>query len=433
MSNQNEFTSDDLLERSLAEMRREALPDGPPDDVVSKTLEAIQSAEGEHTSVFGVRNSAFEEAANAVSREPNAESRTPIPLQQPQGNKTMKFVMKLAAVIALVSGVAAMVFVANRTTSVALGDVVKKIREAHTMSCSATIDMPMSPQPMTMKMYINQAGRMRIESTQGMVQISDNAAGKMLMLSINTKQATVATTGAGRQMTSDCIGAIKSIETKNAQSLGEKEIDGQKVKGFLVKKEGSQFTFWADRESGAPVSIEVEIPMAGKFMKVVMNDFVLDATLDDALFSLEPPKGFTVRNVDVSQTMATLQKTSGEQHAIEALRAYAEASDGKFPPKIDDYVAYTKLKTRPTKPGEVTAATHAGMLMPFLMQVGKGHWGYRADGVTLGEKSKMIFWYLDPTTNKYRGIFGDLKAREISEKELEEAMITWKPEATTKP
>lgn len=344
----------------------------------------------------------------------------------------MRFLMKLAAVIALVSGVAAMVFVANRTTSVALGDVVNKIREAHTMSCSATIEMPMSPQPMTMKMYINQAGRMRVESTQGMVQISDNAAGKMLMLSINTKQATVTTTGAGRQMTSDWIGAIKSIETKNAQPLGEKEIDGQKVKGFLVTKGGSHFTFWADPETGAPISIEVEIPMAGKSMKVVMHDFVIDATLDDALFSLDPPPGFTVRNVDVSQQMQALSKITGEEHVMAVLRGYAEASDGHFPAKLVDFGNYTKLSTKPAKDDELSPAMHAGAILPFLRQVGKGHWGYRAEGAKLGDKDKMIFWYLDPKTNQYRGIFADLSAREIHDKELEEAKL-WKNDATTKP
>jgi outer membrane lipoprotein-sorting protein len=426
MSKQNEFSPEDQLERSLAEMRREALPDGPPDDVVSKTLGALKRAEAEDTSAFGVRRSAFGEAANGSARELNAESREPIPLKQPQGNKQMRFLMKLAAVIALVSGVAAMLFIANQTNQVALGDVVKKLRDAHTMSCSATVAMPMNPQqPVTMKMYINQAFRMRIESEQGMVQIFDHAAGKILILSIPTKQATVATTGGGRQTTSDWIGAIKSIDTKGAQSLGEKEIDGQKAKGFLVKKEGSQFTFWADAESGAPITIEVEMPMAGKFMKVSLHDFVLDATLDDALFSLDPPEGYTVRKVDVAQTMAAWKKYSDEEHAIITLRTYAESSDGRFPSKLDDYTAYTKLATtKPIAPGELAPAMHGAMLMPFLMKVGKGNWAYSGDGVKLGEKDKLIFWYRDPKTTKYRGVYGDLTARELKDAEVPKSSTT---------
>jgi outer membrane lipoprotein-sorting protein len=405
MSKPNECSPDDLLERSLAEMRQQALPDGPPDELVASTLAALHGAESDE----------------------------PVTLKlQPQGNKTMRFLMKLAAVIALVSGVAAMLFLASRTNQLALGDVVKKIREAHTMSCSATVELPMTPQqPITMKMYINEAGRMRIESGQGMVQIFDHANGKILMLSINSKQATLATTGAGRQTTSDWIGAIKSIETKNAQSLGEKEIDGVKAKGFLVKKEGSQFTFWADADTGAPITIEVEVPMAGKFMKVVMHDFVLDATLDDALFSLDPPQGFTVRNVDVAKLMEALGKITGEEHVIAVLRGYAEANDNQFPPKLDDYAVYTKLSGRSI--AGLPVSTHAGALMPFLMQVGKGNWGYHGDDAKLGDKDKLIFWYHDPKTQKYRGVFGDLEARDLSKKEFDDAMVTLKREPTTTP
>ena len=142
---------------------------------------------------------------------------------------------------------ASLVFVANHTTSVALGDVVKKIRDAHTMSCSATIESPADAKhPVTMKMYINQAGRMRIEGQQGFVQIFDHAAGKILMLNVNTKQATVATTGAGDADNGGAggwIGAIKSLNVKDAKDLGEKGgLDGRKAKGFLVNKEGSQFS-----------------------------------------------------------------------------------------------------------------------------------------------------------------------------------------------
>jgi outer membrane lipoprotein-sorting protein len=411
MSKPNEFSPEDLLERSLAEMRREALPDGPPDQLVARTLEALKSAEGGAPTTLKLNT---------------------------QGNKTMRFLMKLAAVIALVSGIAAMLFIANHTTSVALGDVVNKIRDAHTMTCSATVESPADAKhPMTMKMYINQAFRMRIESQTGAVQIFDHAAGKILMLDVNTKQATVASTGAGRPAAAGAggwIGAIKSLNVKDSKDLGEKEIDGRKAKGFLVNKEGTQFILWADPVTGDPILISVEIPMSGKFIKVVMSDFVIDGTLDDSLFSTDPPEGYTVRNVDASQTISEMKKYNDEEHAVIALRTYAESSDGNFPAKLDDYAAYAKLATtKPTSPYEMTPAMHGAMLMPFLMKVGKGNWAYHADDVKLGDKDALVFWYLDPKTQKYRGVFGDLEAREMSKKEIEEKSASWKAEATTLP
>ena len=69
--NQNEHSPDDLLERSLGEMRREALPDGPPDDLVLKTLAALRSAESEQDSASGVG------VWRSEKKNPLPESRTP--------------------------------------------------------------------------------------------------------------------------------------------------------------------------------------------------------------------------------------------------------------------------------------------------------------------------------------------------------------------
>jgi hypothetical protein len=67
------------------------------------------------------------------------------------------------------------------------------------------------------------------------------------------------------------------------------------------------------------------------------------------------------------------------------------------------------------------------------MQVGKGNWGYHGDDAKLGDKDKLIFWYHDPKTQKYRGVFGDLEARDLSKKEFDDAMVTLKREPTTTP
>jgi hypothetical protein len=158
-------------------------------------------------------------------------------------------------------------------------------------------------------------------------------------------------------------------------------------------------------------------------MKIVMNHFVFDQNYDEAFFSLDPPAGFTVQKMDLTKTIADAQKKSGEEHVITMLKFYADHSGGKFPAKFDDWAAYGKVMgaAKQDKNSEAAATEFGasiGSLIPFLMSVGKDNWGYAGDGVTLGEKDKLIFWYRDPKTKQYRGIFGDLAARELKAEEL---------------
>jgi hypothetical protein len=54
----------------------------------------------------------------------------------------------------------------------------------------------------------------------------------------------------------------------------------------------------------------------------------------------------------------------------------------------------------------------------FLMTLPKDEWAYLGEGVKLGEKDRIVFWYLDGKTNKYRAVHGDLSAKEIEPEAL---------------
>ena len=43
-----------------------------------------------------------------------------------------------------------------------------------------------------------------------------------------------------------------------------------------------------------------------------------------------------------------------------------------------------------------------------------GKFGYKPDGVKLGDAGKVLFWYRKKGAEKYRAIFGDLHAEDVT-------------------
>ncbi len=320
-----------------------------------------------------------------------------------------------------------MIFFASRTSSVALADIVKKVRDAKTLTFNATASNIPAQAPQQFKFLMNSAGQTRIEMSNGLVSILDIRAGRSLNLQPAQKLAMIVELGKqpNGQGPTDFLEEFKKLDTKKAKDLGEKEIDGRKVKGFVSSEQGPPTTVWADAKTGDPVRVEVEVPMMGKTSTMVMSDFVFNAPLDDALFSLEPPAGYRVERSDMSKMLAAAKNASGEDHVIAILRAYAQLGDGTLPPKIDDWSTFTKLignkaeraATKPTEK-EMELMGHVGALTPFLMTLPKDDWAYLGEGVKLGEKDRIVFWYLDAKTNTYRAVYGDLSAKEIEREAL---------------
>ena len=82
--------------------------------------------------------------------------------------------------------------------------------------------------------------------------------------------------------------------------LGEKEIDGKRVSGFRITKEDQNYkydiTLWADYKKGFPYMVETKaesIDQPSFTITMTMKNFNLDAVLDENLFSLELPSGYT--------------------------------------------------------------------------------------------------------------------------------------------
>jgi hypothetical protein len=54
-----------------------------------------------------------------------------------------------------------------------------------------------------------------------------------------------------------------------------------------------------------------------------------------------------------------------------------------------------------------------------LLRSKKEH-GYKPDGVKLGDRDKIVFWYRPDKADKYRAVYGDLHVADVSADQLPE-------------
>jgi len=157
-------------------------------------------------------------------------------------------------------------------------------------------------------------GRVRRETTQWLanplrqrveeyrhVHIIDHNARKALLLTPSEKTAALYHTGATQayDLLFDVLLNPKQNVPPDAEPLGESRIDGQAVVGYRIRHKGDGNDFWGGETTDIWVNVKtkrvalVESGDRGKWM-FRLKDFVFDRQLDDSLFSLDPPPGYTL-------------------------------------------------------------------------------------------------------------------------------------------
>ena len=115
---------------------------------------------------------------------------------------------------------------------------------------------------------------------------------------------------------------------KDVQPLPERTIKGVIAQGFRFNNQGGfQTDVWAHPDTSRPVRVETTT-LNEPVIKVVMTDFEYGIELDESLFSLDPPEGYTVREMTVDMSKPETQDLA------DTLRYCAENSDGLFPKKL---------------------------------------------------------------------------------------------------
>lgn len=221
--------------------------------------------------------------------------------------------------------------------SVAFADVLKYIQTQ-----SYTFDLTMEPVfegsvNVNIKAMIFELGRVRMDCSVPvgeMSSITDFTTEKTLLLfhENNTaviKEEPVLNKSTGAQgmfvLFTRPIDNLWNMRDGTEEQLGEKEINGQPVTGFKVLQEDRYFqydmTIWADAADGVPRLVEVTSkPLDGSFsIKWTMENFDLDVDLDEELFSLEVPDGYTLAYQEDLEKIEVDTESSTEAEKIEQI------------------------------------------------------------------------------------------------------------------
>jgi hypothetical protein len=209
---------------------------------------------------------------------------------------------------------------------------------------------------------------------------------------------------------------LRRLQDSGARLMGTKEIGGIKAAGYGVSTSGMSFVIWADPGKQQVLLVEYEMENM-KGMKGEMSDFDFDAQIDDSLFSLDPPKGYTL-----TDGQALKMAEPSEEAFIKFLRKYAEETEGNlFLPSLDTAgmmkAVQLRKKTAPNPPmSEFMKQNQENTLglMFAMMMTSANDFHYAGEGIALGNAQKPICWYKPTGAQTYRVIYGDLSVREAA-------------------
>jgi len=92
----------------------------------------------------------------------------------------------------------------------------------------------------------------------------------------------------------DWIHWLRDHTGKPDRKLGRRMVEGRELDGFVVLLGVDEYTIWLDPVTNSLARIEYDASVAGSGLgKTVMKDFRFDVPLDEALFSYDPPPGYS--------------------------------------------------------------------------------------------------------------------------------------------
>ncbi len=256
----------------------------------------------------------------------------------------MSRIVGIAATILIVVGIGAGILwltESNGGPSVAFADVVQPFLNART--ATFTVRMKVRDLPdQEIEMMFMEPGRMRGTMKEGLTVIFDSQQGKSVSLDPKTKTALVLemqNMGKDHDLqseemlffnTREYIRKALESEDKTVKYLGKGTIDGRNALGYHISEHLVEITLWADAATQLPIQIETSITLGeDKLMTYIMDHFAFNVELDEALFSVEIPKGYTRENLKIDASKPS------EKDIVEMFRVWTEATDGKFPSALN--------------------------------------------------------------------------------------------------
>ena len=333
-----------------------------------------------------------------------------------------------ALVIALVIGFNSF----DHSPDKAYAAVIDQIRKARTVSYTLIQKIKDMPDQ-KIKMIYKEPGMMRQEWDQGIVSIVDITQKKGITITPPQKQfIDMDFSSMPAQATQvNLVEQLKKLPSQTDKIIPAQNMDQYVVQGFQVTENSLNKTVWVDVETGNLFRIEGEFQNAPG-VNFVMSDFKFDEDLEDSLFDLTPPQGYS------RVAMKANTHDINEEDLIFVLRFWADhTEDTSFPPSLD-LAKFAKSSMELNKNGkfhkdenkeglsndklmEKTLQDSQKMTkgLMFVMQMKPdSDWHYAGDTVKMGEKEKPVFWWKPTGKQDYRMIYGDLSIKDVSAEEI---------------
>jgi outer membrane lipoprotein-sorting protein len=263
-----------------------------------------------------------------------------------------RWLLKLS--IAAIAIVAAVVLVSQLGGGVALADVLEHIQQS---SYSFDLTIRFGNAYKTVRGSVFQHGRARFDDEVGGGTVStivDLASRKSLVLFHKFQTARfmeareepsntgadldasneLSNTGADKLLLlcSRPIEELWRLRDGTEEDLGEKTIDGVQARRFRVVHEDEYFrneiTLWAKVRSGLPLTVEIAstaLKPPGDQLVFTLEGFVVDPEMDESLFNLKVPPGYSLAEQTTLADIEFAEESSGEAKKIaETLRLWAD-------------------------------------------------------------------------------------------------------------
>ncbi len=333
-----------------------------------------------------------------------------------------------AAAVIIIAILTVTHFLGHPIESVAWADVVRPILTARTVVFNV-IPAEGENVPITRVMNMGtQRVRTELLSPDGktvqVIAIIDYDTSRILQLIPEQKTATFIELKDLPEKPENVLEEMRNIISKiqndpdvSVEPLGEKEMDGRIAKGFRATGPDGEVTVWADLETALPIRLE----QAWRQIQFVCTDFQFDVEMDESLFSMEIPEGYS----EPVQGELSIEGST-DQDLVKTLRIWAEVIlDGVFPRDLTGPVyvedvnknreKFVKLQDK--EKIELAMKLQPGFIFVQLLKT-ENDWHYVGGSVKLGDAESPVCWYRPTDSETYRVIYGDLSVKDVAPEDL---------------
>ncbi|MBN2317026.1 MAG: hypothetical protein JXM79_24075 [Sedimentisphaerales bacterium] len=369
-----------------------------------------------HDRVFGNVMQALDQ------RQEHTSGVTPDLWRTIMNKKMIKLAIAAAILVAVFIG-----FLPTGGSSV-YADVVEQLQKARTLIYTITSSSPVEGiSAMEIEVTYKEPGYMRMAMPGGYITVMDWTTGKGLSIIpprsqyIELDLDNMPDDAAQRAF--DVIESLRALPSRADEQLGEQIMDGRTVQGFRVNEGGMTNTVWIDPKTRELVLVEMEFDNAPG-LSSTMSDFQFNVELEDELFSLTPPDGYSRMDVQVDASAV------GEKDLVEFLRLWSSwTKDHTFPPTLHP-IELQKVSMEMQQKGMFGAdETSEQDQIQHAMKMARGivfitslplesHLKYVGENVKYGDARTPICWYQPIGSQKYRVIYGDLSVKDVTPEDL---------------